>query len=136
MNRKIYLDSCCVIYLLENVPVLGTDLRMRLQSVPNAVLCVSPLVRLEVLVKPINDGDTALINDYEDFLRQQQWLSINDQIVAAALQLRTRHQIKIPDAIHLATAIHYDCQDFWTHDDHLNHAAQAAGCHVISIKAS
>lgn len=136
MNRKIYLDSCCVIYLLENVAVFGSNMRKHLQSVPDAVLCVSPLVRLEVLVKPINDGDTALINDYEDFLRQQQWLSINDQIIAAALQLRTRHQIKIPDAIHLATAIHYDCQDFWTHDDHLNYAAQAAGCHVVSIKAS
>ena len=34
----------------------------------DAILCVSPLIRLEALVKPTSDGNIALISDYEIFL--------------------------------------------------------------------
>jgi uncharacterized protein len=35
-----------------------------------------------------------------------------------SLQLRADHKsLKTPDAIHLATALHYGCDEFWTNDD-------------------
>ena len=51
----------------------------------DAVLCVSPLVRLVALVKPIIDGNTELITDYEIFLADQQWLTIGDAEFERAL---------------------------------------------------
>ncbi len=53
MMRRVYLDTCCIIYLLENLPVFSAAMRAHLTSNADAILCVSPLVRLEVLVKPL-----------------------------------------------------------------------------------
>lgn len=128
MTRKAYLDSCCLIYLLEDAPVFSEKMRRYLVGCSDVVLCVSPLVRLEVLVKPLADQDLNLVSDYEDFLREQHWLAIDDRVFGLALQLRVRHQIKTPDALHLATALHHDCAEFWTNDDRLRSAAMIAGC--------
>lgn len=123
MNNKAYLDSCCLIYLLEDVPLFSERMRQYLVSRDHVILCVSPLVRLEVLVKPLSDQDLNLVSDYEDFLREQHWLAIDDQIFERALQLRAHHRIKTPDALHLATALHYGCAEFWTNDNRLKSVA-------------
>jgi hypothetical protein len=78
MIRRVYLDTCCVIYLLEDVPIFSEQIRKHMTNNTDAILCVSALVRLEALVKPIIDGNTALIADYEIFLADQQWLTIGD----------------------------------------------------------
>ena len=49
MLRKVYLDTCCVIYLLEDVPVFSQQIRKYMAVNMDAILCVSPLVRLEAL---------------------------------------------------------------------------------------
>jgi len=52
---KIYLDSCIVIYLVERHPVFSPVIQKALNNLGNVgdvILSVSPLVRLEVLVKP------------------------------------------------------------------------------------
>jgi uncharacterized protein len=67
MIRKVYLDTCCVIYLLEDVPVFSEQIRKFMTFNLDAILCVSPLVRLEALVKPSIDGNIELIADYEIF---------------------------------------------------------------------
>jgi predicted nucleic acid-binding protein len=41
-----------------------------------------------------------------------------------ATQLRVRHRLKTPDALHLAAALHSGCVEFWTNDDRLANAAQ------------
>ena len=74
-------------------------------------LCVSPLVRLEVLVKPMRLGEAALAQAYEHALADQEWLSIGDEIFALALTLRGQHGLKTPDALHLATALHHGCTE-------------------------
>ena len=133
MNRQIYLDSCCLIYLIEEVPELSSRLKRYLSTRIDSILCVSAIVRLEVLVKPMTNRDEGLIADYEDFIREQNWLPINDTIVAGALRLRVDHGIKIPDAIHLATALHYECKEFLTNDDRLGMIAKAVGCVAVNI---
>ena len=127
-NNKVYLDSCCLIYLLEDVPFFSERMRRFLAGHTDAVLCVSPLVRLEVLVKPLSDESLGLVSDYEEFLREQHWLPIGDRVFGLALQLRASHRIKTPDALHLATALHHGCLEFWTNDDRLKTAAMLAGC--------
>ncbi|MFZ2168326.1 MAG: hypothetical protein WAW61_01680 [Methylococcaceae bacterium] len=72
MIRRVYLDTCRVFYLLEDVPIFSEQIRKHMMGNTNVILCVSPLVRLEALVKPTIDGNTALIGDYEIFLADQQ----------------------------------------------------------------
>jgi len=85
----------------------------------DTILCVSPLVRLEALVKPLSEGNHALANDYDDFLREQYWLSLDDAVFEYAIRLRVAHQLKTPDALHLATAHRHGCTEFWTNDNRL-----------------
>ncbi|MCD2452750.1 hypothetical protein GO003_020400 [Methylicorpusculum oleiharenae] len=63
------------------------------------ILCISSLVRLECLVKPLIEGNQILVEDYELFLADQRWLTINDTVIARALNLRVKHKIKTPDAL-------------------------------------
>ena len=131
MIRKVYLDTCCVIYLLEDVPVFSEQIRNFMAINTDAILCVSPLVRLEALVKPTFDGNIALIADYEIFLADQQWLTIGDVEFDRALALRACHKIKTPDALHLATAMQHDCVEFWTNDERLRRVATGMAVNIF-----
>ncbi|WP_200251844.1 type II toxin-antitoxin system VapC family toxin [Lamprobacter modestohalophilus] len=131
MNR-VYLDTCCVIYLIEDVPGFSGPMRNRLAAKPDAILCVSALVQLEVLVKPLADGNRVLVSDYRDFLAVQEWASISDREFELATRLRAAHRLKTPDALHLAAAETHGCTEFWTNDDRLNHAAKAKSINVLA----
>ena len=45
-------------------------------------------------------------------------------VYQTAAQLRAQHGLKTPDALHLATARHHRCDQFWTNDDRLWKTAQ------------
>jgi len=129
--RRAYLDACVVIYLIEGVDTFSETMKHFLTRNDDALLCVSPVVRLEVLLKPLRDADSVLVVDYEDFLTAQNWLAINNRIVDRALRLRAQHGLKTPDAPHLATALHYGCEEFWINDDRLNKAAGPLAVNVL-----
>ncbi len=116
---KIYLDSCIVIYLVEKHPTYFSIVRDRLYDAGEVQLAISPLMRLEVLVKPARDTNYTLLRHYETFLSQQLMLEIPAAVFDLALSLRAQYLLKAPDAIHLATAIYFQCQSFWTNDTRL-----------------
>ena len=98
--RRVCLDTCCVIYLLEDVPGFSAPMRAHLASNADAILCVSPLVRLEALVKPLVDGNQTPERDYEDFLVAQQWLhscpTTVRRLAAVPRRPRTRRYLVTP----------------------------------------
>jgi uncharacterized protein len=129
--RRPYVDACIFIYWVERAgPVAEAAVRW-LEQQQDAAMCVSPLVRLEVLVQPIRRGHNDLVESYEALLRKQEWLPINDAIFTRALHLRASHGLKTPDALHLATALHHGCTEFWTNDDRLRTAAGAMAVNVL-----
>lgn len=130
--RRVYLDACVVIYLMENVAPFSEKARRFLSHNGDAVLCISPLVRMEVLIKPLRESSAILAADYEEFLAAQNWLRIDDNTFERALQLRTQHGLKTPDALHLATAQQHGCNEFWTNDDRLS---KSAGIMAVNIFA-
>lgn len=87
---------------------------------------------MEVIVKPLRKSASALVSDYEDSLAAQHWLAIDDSIFDRALQLRARHGLKTPDALHLATALHHGCVEIWTNDERLNKAAGSMAVNVLA----
>lgn len=128
--KRIYLDACIVIYLIEKHPTYAPKIQNLLNSLSDYRLAVSPLLHMEVLVKPLREGNTVLVGQYEDFLAQQIWLPIPEVIYKQALQLRATYRLKTPDALHLAIARYHGCTEFWTNDDRL---ALAAGSFALNV---
>ncbi len=129
--RHIYLDACILIYLIEKHPEHYPKIKNLLDSLPDYKLAISPLLRMEVLVKPLRDGDITLKQRYEDFLAQQICLPIPDKVYEQALQLRVAYRLKTPDALHLAIARYHGCTDFWTNDDRLHMAAGNLAVNIL-----
>jgi predicted nucleic acid-binding protein len=130
--RSIYLDSCFIIYLMEETPVFSAAARRFFAEHEGGRFCVSPLVRLEVLTQPLRKGNAGLVADYEDFLAAHRFLKITDAVFDLALRLRVQYRLKTPDALHLATARYHGCAELWTNDDRLNGAAGALAVNVLA----
>jgi len=132
--ERIYLDSCIVIYLVERHPLYEPLLRERLEGLEEAQLAVSPLVRLEVLVRPLRDGNEDLAQLYRLFLAEQLMLDIPEEVYDVALSLRAKHTLKTPDALHLATAQYHGCSQFWTNDDRLGRVAGGVALNILATE--
>jgi predicted nucleic acid-binding protein len=133
--RRAYLDACLLIYLVEAASPPAQLVQQWVAQQRDVVLCVSPLVRLEVLVKPMRLRDLPLVQAYEQALSGQEWLPVNDAIFALALTLRAEHGLKTPDALHLSTALHHGCTEFWTNDNRLRAAAGTLAINVLETTA-
>lgn len=115
----IYLDACLLIYAIERDPVFGQRTLAALASKPDETFAISPLTKLECLVKPHKDGDLVLQQYYETALGQLVQLPMTEPIFLQAAQLRARFGLKTPDALHLACAQHHGCEALWTNDERL-----------------
>ena len=119
---RLALDTAPLIYLVERVSPYAEVVRQRL-AVPGTETAVCELARLELRVKPLRDGDMALVQDFDDFLAGQvsEVVPITRAVLERAAALRARHGfLKTPDAIHLAAAIVTGCDAFFTNDHRLD----------------
>jgi predicted nucleic acid-binding protein len=87
------------------------------------IVVTSIVTLLEVLVRPFQDGDLELAQEYRDFLFDSDNVSIrflSQKIVEEAARLRAFHNnIRTPDAIQMATAIEANASFFLTNDTRL-----------------
>lgn len=73
----------------------------------------------EVLVHPLRQGDLALAQRYRMMLTQNQdfqLCAVTEFVAEKAAELRARHNLRTPDALHVATAIEYGCDTILTND--------------------
>jgi len=85
-------------------------------------VAVSELVRLECLVGCRRTGNAEMEHDYEAYFGNQtvHFLTINRLVWNRAIALRGQHAaLRVPDALHLATAIEHHCSMFWSFDQRL-----------------
>lgn len=115
----LYMDTCMVIYLVEEHPVYCPRVEAALART-QANLCFSPLVELESLVLPVKQNNSLLLDKYHRFFALNNRLEMPREIFLKAAQLRAEYALKTPDALHLATALHHGCNLFWTNDDRLS----------------
>ncbi len=119
--RTIYLDTCIIIYFVENNPLYISKVENAMKSLSNVEFCYSPLTRLETLVMPLRNKDLKLQQTYELFFNSQKFLQIDNDVYERAAQLRADFpSLKTPDALHLSTAIYHNCDEFWTNDNRLD----------------
>lgn len=131
--KRIYLDSCIVIYYVEQHPVYAGKIVAEIGQAAADLFLTSPLVRMECLIKPFQNKDLNLQKLYEAFWGKQQVLALPLEVFNRAAQIRADFpSLKTPDAIHLATVLHYGCDEFWTNDDRLAKIAPQIARNILT----
>jgi predicted nucleic acid-binding protein len=121
----VCLDADCVIYLVEQNPVWGPRVTARLAALRAAgnEIAVSDLARTECLARPLAQGNSAVIADYQAFFGDPaiRSLPLTAAVCERAARLRAASdfRLKVPDCLHLAAAIENGCGLFLSHDDQL-----------------
>jgi predicted nucleic acid-binding protein len=125
----IYLDANVIIRAVEGdaaarQPVEAAFRAARTPSGP--FLLTSTLSRIECRCKPLEANDVALLALYDTFFAAVE-LALADiagPVVDVATEFRARYHFKVPDCIHLATAITFSASAFLTGDKALARFAE------------
>lgn len=119
---RLYLDTNAFIFAVEEQSErssLLTELFSVSEEADRVMLVTSELTLAEVLVKPYRNLEDELITRYDNMIRSSAWLDVQPVARPAlwyAGVLRSQTGLKLPDAIHLATAFGSDCSHFLTAD--------------------
>ncbi len=128
----IYLDTCLLIYAIENHPVWAPRVREAMTGAQGKRFAISHLITMECLVSPLRSGNFLMQRRYEEGLRAFEHLSLPEPVFLHAAQLRARFALKTPDALHLACAQHHGCEALWTNDERLAQAAHGLALNVMA----
>jgi predicted nucleic acid-binding protein len=121
----IYLDANIFIYALEGYSEFLKILTDLFDMIDDGRVraCTSELTLAETLIKPMADNNILLQEIYEDAIRTEGFLEVipaDRKILIKAARIRSQNiHLRLPDAIHLATAQHWGCDIFLTNDKHL-----------------
>lgn len=122
---QIYLDTNIFIYALEGIHPYAEELRVIFESIDSGSITAvtSELSLAECLVKPFADDNMASQAIFNQTLSTSdtfQIIPISRQILVEAARLKaTYSSLRLPDAIHLATADICQCTIFLTNDNRL-----------------
>lgn len=121
--KRVYLDTNVFIMLSEKSHQLQRLLVNAIAAQPMGkppVFATSELTLSELLVKPHQIGDVTLIEGYESLIISSDWLDVRpvDRGVlyyAAVIRAQYGH-LKLPDAIHVSSALGQGCSHLLTDD--------------------
>ncbi|MBD2774472.1 PIN domain-containing protein [Iningainema tapete] len=109
------------IYAIEGYPDFVDELNELFDRVDVGILkaFTSELTLAEVLVKPLMNCNLQLQAAYQQSLQSTEVLEVvpvNRDVLIEAARLRTITNLRLPDAIHAATAFLSGCETFLTND--------------------
>lgn len=119
----IYLDSCVVIFAVEDETSQGEFIRQQLANLGDEEVMITPLVTMECVTGPLKNEDMVLHDHYLRALSHFEKRELGEEQFLRAASLRVKHGLKTPDALHLAAAQMYGCRELWTRDSKLVSAA-------------
>ena len=118
---SVYLDSCLVIYLVEEHQTFAPLLENYIANSPDLIFVISDLTEMECLVMPFRKNNQPLIDKFQEWFEKAQIISLDKEIFHQAARLRADFiGLKTPDALHLAAAVYHNCDEFWTNDNRLD----------------
>ena len=134
-SKTVFLDTAPLIYFIEGHSIHQTKLAkiFHLADKSELSFCTSPITLLEVLVKPLREGKTAIADQYREILTTANAIEIintTTAIAAQAAKLRAKYGLRAPDAIQLATSIEVAADIFLTNDIRLRSVSEI---HVITL---
>jgi predicted nucleic acid-binding protein len=106
----MFLDACVIIYLLEGTDEKSDKVRQLVAeylTIEENYIFISSLSILECLVFPKKLENFVLISEYESFFAADNvmMIDISRDVVYLGLELRTKYNIRTPDALQLACAM-------------------------------
>lgn len=106
---RLFLDACALVYRFEGAPAFraaAVSLIAQLSAGQTELeLLVSRLSVLECRAKPLRDGDTARLKQYDDFFAAVTIVELTPAVVELATQLRVRDGLTTPVALQAASAL-------------------------------
>jgi predicted nucleic acid-binding protein len=122
--NRLFLDSGAVIYYVDQNPnylavmdsIFDSLEAQRIRAV------TSPVTLAECLVLPIRDKDKAKQDVFTDLLTLPEmayFVGTDAAIARQAASVRVKYNLKLPDALQIATAIVSHCDVFLTNDAQL-----------------
>jgi predicted nucleic acid-binding protein len=123
-GKVVGVDTTPLIYFIEENPIYMEIVCPFFEALDRGEFSVvtSVVTLLEVLVHPFRHGDMRLAQQYRDILLNSRGLTtvlLSPDIAEEAAQLRATHNIRTPDAIQIATAVHEGATFFLTNDARL-----------------
>lgn len=120
-GKRVYFDANIFIYLLEHHQELGEICLSLVQSAVDKEMdgYSGELVLAELLVKPLKDNNARAVQAVKDLFTKDTRIELlphTKSAFIAAAHLRATYKIKLPDALHIATAIENDIEVFLTND--------------------
>ncbi|MEJ1088638.1 type II toxin-antitoxin system VapC family toxin [Microbacterium sp. Mu-80] len=126
----IYLDSCILIYLVEDGGERGARVREALRRTTDLV-AVSDLVLHECLIKPLRDGNLEMRDRFFAAFERFNRVDLDVHAYVRAAEIRAKHGLRAPDALHLAAAQQSGCAALWTNDHRFAAAARGLSVNVL-----
>jgi predicted nucleic acid-binding protein len=126
--RRVYLDTNIFIVAFEGEADNAAASRLLEAfgaNVPDGPrFCTSEETLAELLVQPFRELDEIRRLRYESLILSGGWLDVGPvtrEILVGAALIRARFRnVKLPDAIHLSTALHFRCPEFLSADTGLD----------------
>lgn len=116
----VYLDASVLIYSVERVEPYRTLLEPMWRQAQDGELAIvsSPIIVIETLVKPLQDGNIEIEMQYRELFGSSavRLLDVPYAVFEEAARLRAAAGLHTPDALHAATALHAGCALFLTND--------------------
>ena len=119
-GARVLIDTNPLIYIFEGnhlarpfEPIFAAIDEGRIHAV------ITPITLAEIVAGPLKAGKEALAERYRQTLTANPgWklCDINADIAMLAARLRSKHRLKLPDALQAATALHQNCHALITHD--------------------
>ncbi len=79
--------------------------------------CIGSVVLLpETTIKPFRWGDSAELANLTEILARIDLKPVDEDIADASVTLGAKYGLRAPDAIHLATAVVWGAERFYTHN--------------------
>jgi predicted nucleic acid-binding protein len=125
LERRVYLDANAFILAYETDDARSAQARAVLTEIQGGELVgvSSELTLAELLVKPLELSDAELVEAYKSMFTTTasfEVISVTREILIAAAELRAgRKSLRLPDAVHAATALSSGCGYFVSGDGRL-----------------
>jgi predicted nucleic acid-binding protein len=118
---KLHIETAPIIYFIEQNPIYVARMRHIFEYVQAGTLqgSSSVITLTEVLIHPFRLNNEALAKEYQHRLTQNKHFNlipIYQEIAILAAQLRAQYNLKTPDALQIATAVHSNCDACLTND--------------------
>lgn len=122
---RLGVDTAPFIYYIEENPIYLARVAPIFLAADAAqiTLVTSAITVSEVLIHPLRLGVDNLRDEYLDLFLHSANLeiqSIDTEVAQRAAELRVNHNVRLPDALQIAVALHAGCTAFLTNDRQLS----------------